>query len=64
MSRERPDVVLPAGVHWRRRVANRVAIGGCVLATALVVLPLGLLVLRLLEAGLHGLSLGFFLHMP
>jgi len=64
MSRERPDVVLPAGVHWRRRVANRVAIGGCVLATALVVLPLGLLVLRLLESGLHGLSLGFFLHMP
>jgi len=64
MSRGRPDVVLPAGVHWRRRVANRVAIGGCVLATALVVLPLGLLVLRLLESGLHGLSLGFFLHMP
>src|SRR5262252_1734944 len=64
MSQERPEIVLPAGVDWRRRVANRVAIGACVLATALVVLPLGLLVLRLLEAGLRGLSLGFFLHMP
>ena len=64
MSQERPEVVLPSGVDWRRRVANRVAIGACVLATALVVLPLGLLVLRLLESGLRGLSLGFFVHMP
>ena len=64
MSQERPEVVLPAGVDWRRRVANRVAIGACVLATALVVLPLGLLVLRLLESGLRGLSPGFFVHMP
>ena len=64
MSQERPEAVLPTTVHWRRRVANRVAIGACVLATALVVLPLGLLVLRLLESGLRGLSLGFFVHMP
>ena len=64
MSQERPEVVLPSGVDWRRRVANRVAIGACVLATALVVLPLGLLVLRLLESGLRGLSPGFFVHMP
>jgi len=64
MSQERPEVVLPAGVDWRRRVANRVAIGACVLATALVVLSLGLLVLRLLESGLRGLSPGFFVHMP
>jgi len=64
MSQERPEAVLPTTVHWRRRVANRVAIGACVLATAIVVLPLGLLVLRLLESGLRGLSLGFFIHMP
>ena len=64
MSQERPEVVLPSGVAWRRRVANRVAIGACVLATALVVLSLGLLVLRLLESGLRGLSPGFFVHMP
>ena len=65
MSRERPEPGrLPAGVHWTRRVGNRVALGACVLATALVVLPLALLVFRLLESGLHGLSLGFFLHMP
>ena len=64
MSQERPEVVLPSGVDWRRRVANRVAIGACVLATALVVLSLGLLVLRLLESGLRGLSPGFFVHMP
>ena len=64
MSQERPEAVLPTTVHWRRRVANRVAIGACVLATALVVLPLGLLVLRLLQSGLRGLSLGFFVHMP
>ena len=67
MSRERPEVGtpgLPPGVHWTRRVGNRVAIGACVFATAMVVLPLGLLVLRLLGAGLHGLSIGFFLHMP
>ena len=64
MSQGRPEVVLPAGVHWTRRVGNRVAIGACILATAMVVLPLGLLVLRLLESGLRGLSLGFFIHMP
>jgi phosphate transport system permease protein len=73
MSQARPDVGargtpglprIPAGVHWTRRVANRVAIGACVLATAIVVLPLALLVFRLLETGLRGLSLDFFLHMP
>jgi phosphate transport system permease protein len=64
MSRVRPEGGLPAGVHWTRRVGNRVAIGACVFATAMVVLPLGLLVVRLLGAGLHGLSLGFFVHMP
>jgi phosphate transport system permease protein len=55
---------LPTGVHWTRRVGNRVAIGACVLATAIVVLPLALLIVRLLEAGLRDLSLDFFLHMP
>jgi phosphate transport system permease protein len=64
MSRVRPEGGLPAGVHWTRRVGNRVAIGACVFATAMVVLPLGLLVVRLFGSGLHGLSLGFFLHMP
>ena len=67
MSRERPDAgmqKLPTGVHWTRRVGNRVAIGACVLATAIVVLPLALLIFRLLEAGLRDLSIDFFLHMP
>jgi phosphate transport system permease protein len=64
MSRVRPEGGLPAGVHWTRRVGNRVAIGACVFATAMVVLPLGLLVVRLFGSGLHGLSLGFFIHMP
>jgi phosphate transport system permease protein len=64
MSRVRPEGGLPAGVHWTRRVGNRVAIGACVFATAMVVLPLGLLVVRLFGSGLHGLSLGFFVHMP
>jgi phosphate transport system permease protein len=56
--------MLSTGVHWSRRVANRVAIGACIAATALVILPLGLLVLHLLSAGLSGLSPGFFLHLP
>ena len=66
MSRERPDAMqkLPASVHWARRVGNRVAIGACVLATGIVVLPLALLIIRLLESGLRDLSLDFFLHMP
>ena len=64
MSRVRPDGGIAPGVHWRRRVANRVAIGACALATAIVVLPLALLVIRLVSAGLHGFSLGFFLHLP
>jgi phosphate transport system permease protein len=64
MSRERPEGGIAPGVLWRRRIANRVAIGACALATAIVVLPLALLVFRLLSAGLHGLSLGFFVHMP
>src|SRR5438045_5966509 len=64
MSRARPDGGIAPGVHWRRRVANRVAIGACALATAIVVLPVALLVIRLVSAGLHGFSLGFFLHLP
>jgi phosphate transport system permease protein len=67
MSPERPDLGMPglrSGVSWTRRVTNRVAIGACVLAAAIVVLPLGLLVVHLLAAGLRDLSLGFFIHMP
>src|SRR6185503_3457098 len=66
MSRERPDAMqkLPASVHSAPRVGNRDAIGACVLATGIVVLPLALLILRLLESGLRDLSLDFFLHRP
>jgi phosphate transport system permease protein len=39
-------------------------LGGCYLSTALVVLPLGLIVFHLLRKGLPGLNLAFFIHMP
>jgi len=64
MSQERPEGQLAAGVHWTRRAANRAVIGGCVLAAAIVVLPLALLVIHLLVRGLPALSPAFFTHMP
>jgi phosphate transport system permease protein len=64
MSRVQPEPMLRTGVHWTRRAANRVAIGACIAATALVILPLGLLVIHLLAAGLSGFSLEFFTHLP
>jgi len=64
MSRERPDGGIPAGVHWTRRAANRAAIAACVLAAAIVMLPLALLVFHLLARGLPALSPVFFTHMP
>ena len=67
MSPERPDLGMPglrSGVSWSRRVTNRVAIGACVLAAAIVVLPLALLVAHLLAHGLRGMSLAFFVDMP
>jgi len=64
MSQVRPDGRIPAGVHWTRRATNRVAIVACVLAAAIVMLPLALLVFHLLARGLPALSPVFFTHMP
>ena len=64
MSQERPDGRIPVGVHWTRRAANRAAIAACVLAAAIVMLPLVLLVFHLLARGLPALSPVFFTHMP
>src|SRR5262245_5981690 len=52
------------GPSLQRRVWNTLVIGGCYLSTALVVLPLGLIVINLLHKGLPGLNLEFFFHMP
>ena len=71
MSRERPERGLrsPAGelpvhIHWTRLAADRAAIAACVLAAAIVVLPLALLVIHLLARGVPALSPAFFTHMP
>jgi len=56
---------LPArGPAWQRRVWNTAMLGGCYLSAALVVLPLGLIVIHLLKKGLPGLTLDFFFRMP
>jgi phosphate transport system permease protein len=64
MSQGRPEGLLPPGVSWVRRAANRAAIAACVLAAAVVVMPLALLVIHLLARGLPALSFGFFTHLP
>ena len=52
------------GPGRRRKAWNAAMLGGCYLAAALVVLPLGLIVAHLLAKGLPGLNLAFFLHVP
>jgi phosphate transport system permease protein len=47
-----------------RRIVNAVAITACVMAAALILLPLALIVWHLLAKGLPALTLGFFMHMP
>ena len=56
---------LPAGgPGWRRKGWNTAVLSTCYLSAALVVLPLGLIVVHLVRKGLPGLDLAFFLHMP
>lgn len=56
---------LPArGPGWRRKGWNAAVLAGCYLSAAIVVLPLGLIVVHLLRKGLPGLNLAFFFHMP
>jgi len=67
MSPALPDTLAPLparGPGARRRAWNAAMIGGCYLSTALVVLPLGLIVIHLLRKGLPGLNAAFFFHMP
>lgn len=47
-----------------RRALDALALGACVLAAAIVILPLGLLVTHLLVHGLPALTPGFFVHLP
>jgi len=47
-----------------RRALDALALGACVLAAAIVIVPLGLLVTHLLVHGLPALSPGFFVHLP
>jgi len=47
-----------------RRIVNAVAITACVMAAALILLPLALIVWHLVAKGLPALTLGFFMHMP
>jgi phosphate transport system permease protein len=67
MPQRRPETLPPLGIRGpslRRRVWNGLALGLCYLATAVVVVPLGLIVWHLLARGLGGLDLGFFVHLP
>jgi phosphate transport system permease protein len=67
MSPAPPDTLPPLasrGPGFARRAWNAAMLGGCYLSTALVVLPLGLIVLHLLHKGLPGLNPAFFFHMP
>ena len=57
----RPIVPGPRG---RRRAADALAVVGCHLAAALVILPLALIVWHLVKLGGSGLSPGFFLNLP
>ncbi len=70
MSPAPPDALAPLRAHGpslQRRLADRAARAGCQLATALVVLPLVLIVwhiVRLGGLGGAGLSLAFLTHLP
>ena len=62
-----PDAWTPLasrGRGLRRRVVNVAAIGACVLAAAVILLPLALIVWHLLAKGLPAFGPAFFLHMP
>jgi phosphate transport system permease protein len=62
-----PETFAPLESRGRglaRRVTNVVVIAGCVLAAAVILLPLGLIVWHLVWKGLPALTLSFFLHMP
>jgi phosphate transport system permease protein len=54
----------PARVRIARSIWNRLLLGACVAAAAVVVLPLGLILWHLLAHGLPGLSWEFFVNMP
>ncbi len=64
MSRVPPERKRPAGVDWTRRVADRAALAACALATAVVLVPLAMLVIHLFAHGMPALSPAFFTHMP
>ena len=66
-SRVRPEVagiLKRRGTASSRRLGNLAFLGVCALATALVVLPLLLIVGNLLARGLPALRPGFFVHLP
>jgi phosphate transport system permease protein len=69
MSPAPPDVhalrPLVAGPPRRlRRAVDALAVAGCHMAAALVILPLALIVWHLVKLGAAGLSPEFFLHLP
>ncbi len=55
---------VPRRSRATRRALDALALGACVLAAAIVIVPLGLLVTHLLVHGLPALSPGFFIHLP
>ena len=67
MSPARPETLAPlrrGRPSPARRLRNAAALAACWLASAVVILPLALIVWHLLEKGLPALNLDFFLHMP
>jgi phosphate transport system permease protein len=52
------------GPRAARRLTNALAVAGCHVAAALVILPLALIVAHLVRLGGGGLSLDFFMHLP
>jgi phosphate transport system permease protein len=54
----------PSGPSWDRRLWNAAILAACWIASAIVILPLALIVWHLLAKGLPALNLAFFLHMP
>ena len=62
-----PEALAPLaarGQDMSRRILNAAAICACVIAAALILLPLVLIVWHLLAKGLPSLNAAFFLHMP
>jgi phosphate transport system permease protein len=62
-----PDALAPLGargLRLGRRVVNAVAIAGCVVAAAVILVPLALIVWHLAAKGLPALTPAFFTHMP